>query len=218
MKRLSLAIMVIGLVFLTLSFNCNKVPLSLVEADALVLLAGNIKERGPTAAALIRDGVAERILLTNDGVFSSWSPQYRRNLYGVEWTEEYLVGASVPREKIVKLPFYASATMYDALAVKRYDDAHPMHRLIIITTDYHTPRAMWAFRKAFAGKGPALRAIGVPTYRLHRMKGKVLELVKMAVYLTKYSFFGRPPVLGAPIPTFPLDQHIAAAGAGSASQ
>ena len=119
----------------------------LAQSDAIVLVGGGFKERAPAAAMLYRDGYAPLVILANDGVFSSWSTKYNRNLYQVEWAEEDLVTLGVPRDRIVKLPFYGSATMFDALAVKRYLFKSGLKKIIVVTSDYHTRRAFWTFKQ-----------------------------------------------------------------------
>jgi uncharacterized SAM-binding protein YcdF (DUF218 family) len=120
----------------------------LAQSDAIVLAGGGFKERAPAAAMLYRDGYAPLIILANDGIFSGWSTKYNRNLYQVEWAEEELVKLGVPRDRIEKLPFYGSATIFDALAVKRYLFKSGFKKIIVVTSDYHTRRALWTFRNA----------------------------------------------------------------------
>jgi uncharacterized SAM-binding protein YcdF (DUF218 family) len=161
----------------------------MLKADAIVLLAGNYKERAPTAAALYRKSYAPVILLTNDGVFSSWSAKYGRNLYQVEWTEEDLVRLGVPRKSIVKLPFYGSSTMHDALAVRRYALTYRLKKIIIVTSDYHMPRALWTFRKVFSGQQVDFFGYPAKTHSIG-IWGRVVEHGKFLYYLIKYGSTG----------------------------
>ena len=127
-----LAITVISiLTFLFSSRDYLTVHSSLHSSDAIVLLGGSFKERAPAAAMLYKDGYAPLVLLNNDGLFSGWSTKYNRNLYQIEWAEEELVKLGVPREKIVKLPYYGSSTMFDALGVKRYLLKNGLKKIII---------------------------------------------------------------------------------------
>jgi uncharacterized SAM-binding protein YcdF (DUF218 family) len=164
----------------------------LPKADAIVLLAGNYKERAPAAAELYREGYAPIVLLTNDGVFSSWSTKYNRNLYQVEWAEEDLVRLGVDRKAIIKLPFHGSSTMHDALAVRQYAREHKLKKIIIVTSDYHMRRALWAFRKVFSG-------LPVDIYGYPAKSGsiglwvKLVEHGKFLYYLIKYGTLGMFP-------------------------
>lgn len=162
------------------------------KADAIVLLAGSYKERAPAAAQLYRAGYAPAVLLTNDGILSSWSSKYGRNLYQIDLAEKYLVTLGVPRERIVKLPFHGSSTMHDALAVRQYALAHGLTKMIIVTSDYHIRRAIWTFRKVFAGhqaefEGYAAVSVGTG------VKVFIVESAKMTYYLVVYGLLGLFP-------------------------
>ena len=133
------------------------------KADAIVLLSGSYPERAPAAAMLFRERYAGRIILTNDGVFSSWSEKYGRNLYQVEWAEERLVSCGVGRDRIVKLPGRVNSTMSEALQVSRYARLHGLKKVILVTSDYHAVRALWSFRLAFPWGASDLMAFGVPS-------------------------------------------------------
>jgi uncharacterized SAM-binding protein YcdF (DUF218 family) len=162
-------------------------------ADVIVLLAGDNRLRVPVAALLQRQGRAGRVVLTNDGVFSSWSPQYGRNLYQIEWAEEGLVKQGVPRERIVKLPFYGSSTMHDALAVRLYAQRHGVKSLLLVTTDYHAARALWAFRRAFATVPVAIAVAPVKSaYKIRTVGG---ERSKLLYYQLRYGLLQLMPAM-----------------------
>jgi uncharacterized SAM-binding protein YcdF (DUF218 family) len=170
----------------------------LMQSDAIVLLAGNYAERTPAAAMLCRNGYATRILLTNDGVSSSWSTEYNRNLYQVEWAEQELVALGVPRERIVKLPFYKSATIYDALAVKQYAIKYGLRKIILVTSDYHSRRVLWTFREVFAKtfkNNPVEFTIYPVTSFATGKKEIFVEYCKLFFYWMKYGLFGLEPVI-----------------------
>lgn len=162
------------------------------KSDAIVLLAGNSRERGPVAAALFHDGYADRIILTNDGVCSSWSTKYNRNLFQVEWTEEDLVNAGVPRERIVRLPFYGSSTMHDALAVRGHVVQHDLKKLVLVTSDYHVRRALWSFREVFADHPVEMKAF--PSVSTVGRKGHVVEFWKFQWYRVRYGMLKMFPI------------------------
>ena len=162
------------------------------RADAIVLLAGDYKERAPAAAQIYHAGCAPMILLTNDGVFSGWSAKYGRNLYQVEWSEEDLVRLGVPRNLIIKLPFYGSSTMHDALAVRQYILRHPMRKLILVTSDYHVKRALWTFRKVFSGLPVEISAYPAVPHSIG-MWGRAVERGKFLYYRIRYGVLGLIP-------------------------
>jgi uncharacterized SAM-binding protein YcdF (DUF218 family) len=164
----------------------------LEKTDAIVLLAGNFHQRAPAAAFLFRNGNVGKVILTNDGVFSGWSDKYNRNLYQIEWAEEKLVALGVPRERIVKLPFYGSGTIYDALAVKRYALSSGMHKMILVTSAYHMRRALWTFRKVFSGESVEVTAHPAVSGETS-LKFKAAEAAKLVYYYVKFGLLGFVP-------------------------
>jgi len=164
------------------------------RADAIVLLAGDYQERAPVAARLYCEGYAPRVLLTNDGILSGWSSKYNRNLYTVEWTEEELVESGVPRERITRLPYFGSSTMYDALVVRRHVRGQGMKSMIIVTTGFHLGRALWTFRKVFSGLSVEFSAYPAGTKSSWR-RTCVLEYCKTLYYRVMYGLFGLVPEL-----------------------
>ena len=174
--------------------SCNylKVDTPLAKSDVIVVLAGNNKERLPAAAMLYRDGYAPLVVLTNDGVFSRWSKLHQRNLYHVEWAEEELVVLGVPRDKIIKLPFYGSSTMFDAIAVKKYLLRSGLKKIILVTSDYHTRRAYVTFMKSMETFPTeiniyAAKSFGVGTREL------ITEYVKLVYSYIRYNLLGLVP-------------------------
>jgi len=165
---------------------------ALIQSDAIVLLAGNYQERAPAAAMLYRDGYAPLVILTNDGIFSSWSSKYGRNLYQVEWATEELVKLGVPREKILQLPFYGSSTLFDALAVKRQLSKSGLKKIILVTSDYHTRRTLWTFKQVLQQCPTQLTVYPALSFGANS-RSLALECVKFAYYLTKYGMLGLIP-------------------------
>jgi len=161
-------------------------------SEAIVLVGGDFKERAPVAAMLYKDGYAPLVILSNDGVFSGWSTKYNRNLYQVEWAEEELVNLGVPRDRIIKLPFYGSATMFDALAVKRYLLKSGFKKIIVVTSDYHTLRALWAFNHALKPYTTDIMIFPVESNGVGA-RSLLVEYVKLGYYLLRYGMFGIMP-------------------------
>lgn len=158
---------------------------TLMASDAIVLLAGSMKERVPAAAMLYRDGYAPRVLLTNDGIFSSWSTHYDRNLYNVEWAEEELVKLGVPRHAITKLPFLGKGTVFEALAIKREVLKSGIRKLILTTSDYHTYRAHWIFQRLLRHLFVEVRVFPARSFNVS-YRGLLLEVVKIFYYQIRF--------------------------------
>lgn len=156
-------------------------------ADALVLLAGDNRTRLPAVARLFHQGAAPLVLLTNDGVFSGWSIKHQRNLYNVEWMEEELLRLGVPKGAMVKLSFQGSGTIYDALAAREFVKDSRIKRLLVVTSDYHTRRSLWTFRRVMPEK-IEIGIFAVPTNATtgNEIQVVVLEYAKTFYYILRY--------------------------------
>lgn len=175
-------------IFFLLLLVVMPVEAATMKADAIVMLAGDYLARAPVASMLLLNGSADRIILVNDGVFSSWSSKYGRNLYEIEWAEERLAGLGVPRNKIVKLPYYGSSTMYDALAVSVYVRKNSLKSLIITTSDYHMERTLLAFKVAFSGE-PKVEFIEAASASTATLGKKIKEYGKLVYYFFMFYLF-----------------------------
>lgn len=170
------------------SFLVVSDPLS--KSDAIVVMAGARDIRLPPVPTLYKDGLASKVLLTNDGIFASWSQKYQRNLYLVEWAREDLLEMGVPEDAIVLLNYTASGTIHDVLNTLHYVRAHPEIRiLLVVTSDYHTRRTLWTFRRVFEGEGVRIGVCPVAEYShswWRRASALYLEFFKYAYYRVRY--------------------------------
>ena len=123
------------------------------SADALVVLSGSSSylERTQKAAELFRQGRAPVVLLTNDHTRGGWSQPLQTNPYFVDRATEELIKQGVPAERIRIVPGVAESTRSEALIVKDYAAAHGFRSVLIITSAFHSRRALRTFRTSFAG-------------------------------------------------------------------
>jgi uncharacterized SAM-binding protein YcdF (DUF218 family) len=132
----------------------------LAHADALVVLSGSSEyvERTRWAAQLFREGRAPLVVLTDDNQRSGWSSEQQRNPYFVERAFEELRRADVPAEKIVvvPLPQPASSTYDESLTLRDYATARGLRSLLVVTSPYHSRRALWTLRRVFRGSDVAV--------------------------------------------------------------
>ncbi len=130
----------------------------LARADALVVLAGSSAyvERTARAAELYREGRAPRVVLTDDGQLSGWSRELERNPSFAERAAWELERGGVPRSAIEVLPARVSGTHDEALLVREYARTRGARSVLLVTSGYHTRRALWTFRRAFEGSGVAV--------------------------------------------------------------
>lgn len=182
-----------GMIFMSVSaleeFLIVDKPLA--HADALVVMAGSQSERLPAAAALYKKGVAHNIYLTNDGVSSAYSMEKQRNLYQVEWAEYELMAMQVPEKAIVKLSHTSSGSIYDALNSRKAILDKGAKSIVIVTSDYHTKRSLWAFERVFRNHAVAIgvcpaksKIVALPCYQ--KLLPLSCELLKYCYYRCKY--------------------------------
>lgn len=173
---------------------------SLPRADAVVVLGGAAAyvERTREAARVYGEGRAPVVVLTNEGLRGGWSQAEQRNPYFHERAAEELRRAGVPRERIELVPGVVTSTHDEAVALKAYAASRGWRALVVVTSGYHARRALWTFRRAFAGSGvavglePARAGAGTPSelFWWLRPRGWRLvagEYVKLVYYRWQYS-------------------------------
>ena len=126
----------------------------LANADAIIVLSGSAvyKERTKKAAELYRLGVAPRIFITNDGEHAGWSKTEKANPSFVDLERRELIADGVSPDAITILPGEVSGTDSEAKAIAAEIDARPISSLLIVTSAYHTRRALRTFDRILAGK------------------------------------------------------------------
>jgi uncharacterized SAM-binding protein YcdF (DUF218 family) len=131
------------------------VKADLPSADAIVILSGSATyiERAHWAAKLYGDGRAPQIILTNDGLIGGWDHREERNPYYFELTAKRLQQQGVPAKRIQLAPGPALGTYEESLLVRDYATTHNIKRILIVTSGYHSRRALWSMRRACEGSG-----------------------------------------------------------------
>lgn len=125
----------------------------LPQADALVVLSGssNYRERAQWAARLYKEGRAPLVLLTDDGERGGWSQTEQRNPFFVERATSELNQAAVPAEKIEVLPGVVRSTYDEAVSLRAFAVARGLRSILVVTSSYHSRRALWTLRRVFEG-------------------------------------------------------------------
>jgi len=167
--------------------------------DAIIVLSGSSTylERASWAAKLYREGRAPLIVLTNDGIVSGWDNHEDRNPMFYELSMRRLQQEGVPVAQIQLAPGQALGTYGESLLVRDFAVEHRLHRLLIVTSGYHSRRALWSIRRACEGSGievgidsaPPGWQTPSPWIWWSKRKGWKLvagEYVKMIYYWTKY--------------------------------
>jgi uncharacterized SAM-binding protein YcdF (DUF218 family) len=172
---------------------------TLPRADALVVLAGSSTyvERTHRAAQLFAEGVASRIVLTNDNFRGGWSASQERNPLFVELAAEELKRQGVPADKIEIVPGVVLSTYDEITRVREYSVARGLRSILVITSAYHSRRAWWTLRQVFRDSNVAIGLdVAAPgdqspqpaTWWLHTLGWKLVpgEYVKIIYYRWKY--------------------------------
>lgn len=127
----------------------------LKRADAVLILGGasTYLERTRKAAELYRTGVAPKIFLTDDGERGGWSRVEKRNPPFVELARNSLISGGVPAENIEILEPQVSGTIDEARALLDKSQTGNLQSVLLVTSAYHTRRALRTFEKQFADGG-----------------------------------------------------------------
>jgi uncharacterized SAM-binding protein YcdF (DUF218 family) len=140
------------------------VDAELHAADAIVVLSGSstYKERTSQAAELYRIGRAPIVVLTDDHTRGGWSSAQQRNPFFVERAHEELTQRGVPADRIRIAPGLAASTHDEAVILKDYVTAQGLRSVLIVTSAYHSRRALRTVRLSLAGTGAAVGIEPVP--------------------------------------------------------
>jgi len=171
----------------------------LEKADAIVVLGGSAtyKERTREAAKLFLEGRSQRILITNDNQRGPWSSAEQRNLFFYERALEELKSAGLPSDSIEVLMKPVESTFDETQVVRDYAQQHGLHSILIVTSAYHSRRALWVFSRVFRDTGIRIGLIGArpgvespppATWWLSVRGWKLVptEYVKMIYYVINY--------------------------------
>ena len=133
------------------------------QADAIVVLGGSAtyKERAREAAQLLFAGRSQRILITNDNARGPWSSAEQRNLYFYERSLEELKIAGVPPQSIDVLLQPVASTYEEAELIRDYAQQHGLRSILIVTSAYHSRRALWVFSRVFRDTGVRIGLVAV---------------------------------------------------------
>lgn len=113
------------------------------KADALIVLGDDnfYADRATRGAQLFREGKAPVIVASGR--------RLRPNAGIAELMEHDLIERGVPREKIVRFVHDADSTVEEAQALTRLAKEKKWHSVIVVTSNFHTRRARYIFRRVF---------------------------------------------------------------------
>lgn len=115
----------------------------LEKADVLIVLSDDnfYADRATRAAELFREGKAPLVVA---------SGRRLRPTAGIaELMEHDLVERGVPKGKILRFPQDGDSTQEEAEALAKLAKTKNWHKTIVVTSNYHTRRARYIFRRVF---------------------------------------------------------------------
>lgn len=195
--KILLLVVVAWVIVAALAARALVVSEPLASADAIVVLSGSSAyvERTRKAAQLYREGRAPLVLLTNDQTRGGWSSAQQRNPFFVERATDELIKAGVPADSIRIVPGIAETTRDEALIVRDYSVSERLRSVLIVTSSYHSRRALRTLRRAVYGTGIVVGVDPAPEDSLRsatwwlRPEGwrtVGVEFVKLVYYWFKY--------------------------------
>lgn len=169
------------------------------RADAIVVLSGSstLIERTHLATELFAQHHSQRILLTNDNRQGGWSSVEQRNPYFYERAKSELTSLGVPDDHIEVIPTPVHSTWEEALVIRDFSKTHQLHTILLVTSGYHSRRALWTFKRVLQAENISVKLDAVDTgiqtpspsiWWLH-LKGWQMvpgEYLKFAYYLVRY--------------------------------
>ena len=111
------------------------------QPDAIVSLASHEWERLPIAAALALKYPDAQVLLTLPPDLT------QQRCHDCAQRVDYLVRQGVARDRIAVVPIVESSTRGEARAIGAVVRSRSLHRVLIVTSAYHTRRALNTFRR-----------------------------------------------------------------------
>jgi uncharacterized SAM-binding protein YcdF (DUF218 family) len=122
-------------------------------SDAIVVLAGGEPSRAFKAVELYKAGLAPFVLLTSEPTPSIFEKARRDGIQLIPTYENYmriLEGYGVPRERIHRIEEPTFDTAAEMQRIADFTKQKGWHRLIVVTSNFHTRRSRLVGRYVFA--------------------------------------------------------------------
>lgn len=131
-------------------------------ADYVMVLCGDADTRPFVGAALVKAGLARKVLVAavqaspdvEDGIVPPAHETIRR----------VLVRRGVPRQDVVILDGQARHTHDEARSLATFLESSPDARVTVVTSNFHTRRARWIFRRVLGDRAAGVRFVSAPAY------------------------------------------------------
>jgi uncharacterized SAM-binding protein YcdF (DUF218 family) len=165
-RRLSfvLLLLAVGSCLFTARYAGSALVVSrpLDRPDAILVLGSHEWERIPAAAEHATRAPSATVLLTRPRIVSE------DNCHRCSERQEWLQALGVPPERIRLLARTVNNTRDEALAALPYCRLEGVRRLLVVTSPYHTRRALATFTHVFEGSGVEIGIEASSTYSTAR--------------------------------------------------
>lgn len=197
---LALALVLGGALILTRSLWLPLPARALVVQDRprkaalLFVLSGHLIWRAPLAARLYREGYAPRVLVTGSGYSDYFLLLSGESLTDAEVAGRVLARLGVDPGAMVLVKAGGTSTYEEALILREYVDAHAVGSVLVVTSNFHSRRARWIFRKVLGPRPVDLVFVEAETTFSpgdwwRREEGLITvanEYTKLAYYVLRY--------------------------------
>jgi len=167
----------------------------LEPADIIMLLNGDTTTRPYHAAELLHRGLAPKVVIAR--MEDSESVKLGAYPNPTDSNIAVLRKLGLAESQIVELrpPVGVQHTVDEAEALLAYGREHPMSKIIIVTSDLHSRRARYTFRRVLSGTGAKLMMAPVSDLKYGadnwwRLEDGIIgcqnEYLKLAYYYAKY--------------------------------
>ena len=182
--RMALALLLLGctgflILLLSLTYAEKHVPAPTGQYDAVIVLGAQVKEDGtPSRQLRLRlEGALSQYHKNPSLIITTGAKGANEPAPEGDVMKQWLLDAAVPEQDVISenQSFNTWQNLRNAKAILGED----AHRVVIVTSDYHLPRAMWIARDL----GLSADGIGTPTTPEWWVKNHVREVLAWCKYL-----------------------------------
>jgi len=167
----------------------------LQRADLIFVLNGDYNTRPFLAAKLYQQGLAPQIAIARSQSTPAEGLGLTRNETDISVSVMEALGVPAGQIEILPFPGGVTSTFDEAKVLKGYVDAHPIRRIILVTSAFHTRRARWIIDQELSPGPVSLEVAAAPYTGFDQTNwwksedGLVTlnnEYIKLIYYLVKY--------------------------------
>lgn len=166
------------------------------KADFVVLLPGHERTRAFVVAGLVHKGYGRAAIVIPSKLYPSEISHGLRAQHAVG--RAVLESEGLTPQQIMELSNHENtSTFADAESIKRFlSDQGDDCQLIVVTNDYHTRRARWAFSQVLEERMEQVRFVSAPAdfhsaetwwHSPRGMEAYLSEYFKLSYYMLRYS-------------------------------